>query len=309
MSDFADYKKTPRIDFCSWLVIFCMSYFVCQSVLAATEAANLSCTKSGGNEILNLGEVSPLQPFSYTFSGTCTATKLWASGGYFTQKQTYNVGQGPRFSIVQKVTNKEVPEAGVSLCFRPSNCGVTLGVGESFDYDFLLSGIADTKPGMHVAIANIIVNPFRTGPFDGTLQSIETITIFYTVANPPCSLGSGFNLSLPFGTITSDDFANSQRIAEVSLNCPYASQVDAKLSPTQNAVSSSAGVSATTLDGLSMAATWVDNGSAVDFNSAREIALKKGDNVIRLGFRPQLNTRDSPAGEFSSQYTLKLTYR
>jgi len=93
------------------------------------------------------------------------------------------------------------------------------------------------------------------------------------------------------------------------LNCPYASQVDAKLSPTQNAVSSSAGVSATTLDGLSMAATWVDNGSAVDFNSAREIALKKGDNVIRLGFRPQLNTRDSPAGEFSSQYTLKLTYR
>ncbi|MBP3362385.1 MAG: fimbrial protein, partial [Pseudomonas sp.] len=77
---------------------------------------------------------------------------------------------------------------------------------------------------------------------------------------------------------------------------------------TQAAISGSPGVSATSLAGLSMAATWADNNTAVTFNSPRTLALTTGTNNIRLGFRPRLNTSVSPTGNFSSQYTLNITY-
>jgi len=80
------------------------------------------------------------------------------------------------------------------------------------------------------------------------------------------------------------------------------------LVPTQSAISGSPGVSATTLAGLSMVATWADNNTAVTFNSPRTLALTTGANNIRLGFRPRLNTSVSPSGNFSSQYTLNITY-
>ncbi|MBV4484735.1 hypothetical protein HU727_003945 [Pseudomonas sp. SWRI153] len=204
------------------------------------------------------------------------------------------------------MTNLEVPGMGDGV---PLPVASPIKAGSKFSYIYIITGTAGPASfsGVPYRIKLNMQANSATGRY--TRTSFHNLTLSYKVVVPTCSLGSAKNLSLAFGTLTSQDFATSQLTAEISLNCSNASQVDATLVPTQAALSDSMGVSATTLDGLSMAATWVDNGSAVAFNSPRTIALSKGDNLIRLGFRPRLNTPDSPAGEFSSQYTLNLTYR
>ncbi|MDF2793336.1 MAG: fimbrial protein [Pseudomonas orientalis] len=168
-----------------------------------------------------------------------------------------------------------------------------------------ITGNASEIPGSYSISVNLVANAPEVS-YNGMVVSA---LVRYTVPEPACSLGSASSLSLPFGTLNSDEFGSTQRIADISLNCTGTKNVSARLSPTQGIVSASAGLSATTLDGLLMAATWADNGTAVDFATPRSFAMVKGANLIRLGFRPQLQAGAYPAGEFAGQYTLSLDYR
>lgn len=309
MTVFSAFHTPVRIGSRWRLTFTCVCFLICPNVEAAV---TLNCT-GNSTGVINFGTVSPLQDLRYTISGSCVTSIKWVGGGYYLQVQNYSLGQGEKFSIVKTFNGLELPERGSGrhdVCLANSaNCNRTINKDSRIPYEFLLTGTADATPGVHMVSAEIRASPLGSGLWTNTEQAVETLAVVYTVAHPACSLGSAPNLSLPFGTLTSDDFANSQRIAEIRLNCPSASLISAVLIPTQAAVSGSVGVSATTLDGLSIAATWADNGDPVAFNSPRTIELTKGDNLIRLGFRPKLDTRDSPAGEFSSQYTLNLTYR
>ena len=144
--------------------------------------------------------------------------------------------------------------------------------------------------------------------FEAYVDNIQTLIIKFRVVSPACTMGSNSTQNLNFGTLNSNSFATSQQLANITLNCTRGTQATATLVPTQSAVNGRPGVSATTLAGLSMEATWADNNTAVTFNSPRALNLTTGANTIRLGFRPSLNTSVSPTGSFTSQYTLNINY-
>lgn len=82
-------------------------------------------------------------------------------------------------------------------------------------------------------------------------------------------MGSNSIQNLNFSTLNSNGFVTFQQLANITLNCTGGTLAAATLVSTQSRVSGRPGVSATTLAGLSMAATWVDDNSAVTFNSPR----------------------------------------
>lgn len=283
-------------------------YLVCalispQALAEVSPTGNLNCSvNTVNNNLMDFGVLAPSLPFHYEVSGRCTTVTVWPGGDFFSNAQTWYPLEGPQLTVIETTRNKVVVDDSVSTgpCFL---CGPA-AVGSAFDFTFSITGVTGTLPGVYVARVQLFARS-NVWPYK---DPITTAVIAYTIAQPVCSLGSAADLSLLFGTLSSNDFATSQRVAEISLSCPEAVQVKATLVPTQSAVSGSAGVSATTLEGLSMAVTWADNGTAVAFNSPRAFSLSKGSNLIRLGLRPQLNAGASPTGAFSSQYTLNITY-
>lgn len=286
-------------------IVFCS--VASQHAMSADPILNLTCSNPQANVYLK--EVSPLSHFQTRLAGTCKVNSIIALGGYYTQTQEGKGNTtGRDLTVVAAATGYPVPYESApsdTNCFDPGNCEGYLTVGDTFPYDFIISGTTKSTPGLYVP-AVILYGTDKA--FSGNKVVVGRVTVAYNVVQPACSMSSASHLSLGFGALTSNDFASSQQVAEISLNCSAATQVNVTLVPTQSAVNGSPGVSATTLDGLSMAATWVDNTSAVVFNTPRNFAMNKGSNLIQLGFRPKLNAGSSPVGDFSSQYTLNIVY-
>lgn len=275
---------------------------------AVTYENNISCTPTGTTGYVDLGTVAPNQVIKVVMTANCKVTRWFPVGASLGHTQYYHMGKANPFVLIHANTGKTIPQqdAGTSgtTCV-PTSC-VPLAVGTQFSYDVLVAGNAGSATGRYMA--SVTLNDTSINGWEAYGDYLQTLTINYTVSQPSCSMGSAKTLSLPFGTLSSNDFASAQQIASITMNCTKGTQATATLVPTQSAVSGQMGVSATTLDGLSMAATWADTNTAVTFNSPRTLALNNGDNTISLGFRPVLNGSVSPAGNFASQYTLSITY-
>lgn len=269
---------------------------------------NLSCTATGTTGLIELGDLPPGETITANMTANCRVTRWYPYGASLQHSQFYNVGRGSKVQVFHTNSGLMVPELPIgtatSVCM-PSSC-VQLFVGNTFSYNVLLYGTASTTPGNYMVSVSLTDTSIRG--YEAYGDYLQTVILSYRVVQPACALGSAKTMNLSFGTLNSNDFATTQQVANVTMNCTRGTQVTASLVPTQAAISGSTGVSATTLAGLSMAATWADTGTAVTFNSPRTLTLSTGANTIGVGFRPRLNTSVSPTGNFTSQYTLNITY-
>ncbi|OZY57930.1 fimbrial protein [Pseudomonas lundensis] len=292
----------------SLLLLSMLLMFASQQAFALIEN-NLNCTATGTTGVIELGDLTPGQTYTANMTANCRVTRWYPYGASLQHSQFYNVGRGSKVQVFHTNSGLMVPELPIgtatSVCM-PSSC-VQLFVGNTFSYNVLLSGTAPTTPGNYMVSVSLTDTSIRG--YEAWGDYLQTVILSFKVIQPACSLGSAKTLNLSFGTLNSNDFASSQQVANVTMNCIRGTQATATLVPTQAAISGSAGVSATTLAGLSMAATWADTGTAVTFNSPRTLSLATGANTIGVGFRPRLNTSVSPTGNFTSQYTLNITYR
>ncbi|MQU26595.1 fimbrial protein [Pseudomonas helleri] len=291
------------------LLLLCLLCSLVSERAFALIGNNMTCTATGTSGVIDLGDISPGETINEKMTANCRVTRWYPAGASLSHVQSYPVGKGPKVAVYHVNSNKFIPEQPVgtaSTVCVPSTC-MALTVGTTFSYEVIIAGPASSSPGanwLSVTLTDTSINGWEN--YGDTLQ---TVLIRYTVVQPACSMGSAKTIALPFGTLNSNDFANSQQVANITMNCTRATQATATLVPTQAAISGQTGVSATTLAGLSMAATWADNNTAVTFNSPRTLNLSNGANAIRVGFRPRLNTSVSPTGTFTSQYTLNITYR
>ena len=290
------------------LLLLCILLSLVSPQAFALIQNNLACTATGTTGIIELGDISPSTNYTANMTANCRVTRWYPYGASLQHSQFYNAGRGSKVQVFHTNSGLMVPELPIgtasSTCM-PSSC-VQLFVGNTFSYNVLLLGTAPVTPGNYMVSVSLTDTSIRG--YEAYGDYLQTVILSFRVIQPACSMGSAKTLNLPFGTLSSNDFVSSQQIANVTMNCTRGTQATATLVPTQAAVSGSPGVSATTLAGLSMAATWADNDTAVTFNSPRTLALITGANNIRLGFRPRLNTSVSPTGSFSSQYTLNITY-
>ncbi|MBW3504433.1 MULTISPECIES: fimbrial protein [unclassified Pseudomonas] len=301
--------KSSRLSlFKGSLLLLCMLLSLVSQQAFALIQNNLACTATGTTGIIQLGDLAPSTNYTANMTANCRVTRWYPYGASLQHSQFYNSGRGSKVQVFHTNSGLMVPELPIgtasSTCM-PSSC-VQLFVGDTFSYNVRLLGTAPVTPGDYKVSVSLTDTSIRG--FENYADYLQTVILSFRVIQPACSMGSAKTLNLPFGTLSSNDFASSQQIANVTMNCTRGTQATATLVPTQPAISGSPGVSATTLAGLSMAATWADNNTAVTFNSPRTLPLTTGTNTIRLGFRPRLNTSVSPTGNFSSQYTLNITY-
>ena len=301
--------KSSRLSlFKGSLLLLCMLLSLVSQQAFALIENNLACTATGTTGIIQLGDLAPSTNYTANMTANCRVTRWYPYGASLQHSQFYNSGRGSKVQVFHTNSGLMVPELPIgtasSTCM-PSSC-VQLFVGNTFSYNVLLLGTAPVTPGNYMLSVSLTDTSIRG--YEAYGDYLQTVILSFRVIQPACSMGSAKTLNLPFGTLSSNDFASSQQIANVTMNCTRGTQATATLVPTQAAISGSPGVSATTLAGLSMAATWADNNTAVTFNSPRTLPLTTGTNTIRLGFRPRLNTSVSPTGNFSSQYTLNITY-
>jgi len=270
---------------------------------------NLSCLPTNAFGAVQLGDFAPSTAFTFDMTANCTVTRWYPKGASLQHSQFYSKGSGNKVRVVHMNSNQEIPEAPIgtptTVCM-PSYCE-ELKVGRTFTYRVRISGMTSAKPGNYALQVSLTDTSIQGWQNYG--DYLQHVTLNYQVIQPACAMGSAGNLNLPFGTLNSNDFDSAQKIANITMNCIRGTDATATLVPTQNVVSGSPGVSATTLEGLSMAVTWADTNAAVMFNIPHALSLKTGTNDIRLGFRPRLNTSVSPTGNFSSQYTFNIMYR
>ena len=284
----------------------------CQQAFALVQN-NLSCTPSGTTGVVNLGDLAPGQYFEARMTGSCRVTRNFPYGSSLqhTQVWTETVDTGlPIYAWA--AAGGVVPEQpwgnASTTCMSPNGSvcqPMTVGTIAPYNVLFYMpSGV--NRPGNYSITFALTSTSIRG--YEAYVDKIQTLTLKFRIISPACTMGSNSTQNLNFGTLNSNDFATSQQLANITLNCTRGTQATATLVPTQSAVSGRPGVSATTLAGLSMAATWADNNTAVTFNSPRTLNLTTGTNTIRLGFRPSLNTSVSPTGSFTSHYTLNINY-
>lgn len=269
---------------------------------------NVSCTTSGTQGLVELGTLAPSEKIEQTMTGSCKVLRRFqqAAGLSFTQQFGASSGK-ENFTALHTNSGDYVTGGGMgttSTTCVPSSC-VALNVGTMFSYEVKLSGKAQTNPGRYTVALHLYLTSVG---WESYSDLISKILVTYTVTEPTCSLSSSKTMNLSFGTLNSNDFASQQQVANITMNCSIGTQVTATLVPTQDPISGSTGVSATTLAGLSMEATWADNNTAVSFNSPRSLTLNTGVNTIGVGFRPRLNPGAFPTGSFTSQYTLNINY-
>lgn len=304
-----DFDVKPRR--CKWTSLILMSIGLLLSFASphafAFNTGNVSCTTSGNQGLVDLGVVAPSEKIELSLTGNCRITRRFPIAASLTFAQQYLTGKGDTYLAKETSSGDYLGSGGMgtisSACLSGS-C-VHLNLNASFPYEVQVTGQAGTTPGNYTVTFNMYVTAVGWETYS---DIISAVIIKYTVSQPPCTLSSAKTMNLSFGTLSSNDFATNQQVANVTMNCTKGTQVTATLVPTQAAISGSTGVSATTLAGLSMAATWADDGTAVTFSSPRSLTLKTGANTIGLGFRPRLSTSVSPTGSFTSQYTLNITY-
>ncbi|KMM80484.1 hypothetical protein [Pseudomonas deceptionensis] len=301
-------KKPNRLLFGFGLLFFLILSIACPQAFAIE--GSMECRGLGtgsATNFTNLGNLQPNESFRVSMSANCTAVRTFASGASLGQFNRYLVGSADDVAIFHTNSQKIVPlqQPGyVGPVCLPLTC-TRLTAGTPFIYEVLVIGRTGSGFGRYELAVLLNTTMIGSPTYNEHLQSFD---ITYTVAKPGCKMVTNSTLDLPFGTLSSNDFATSQQIANITMNCPDASQVTASLSPTQSSTGA-AGTSYTTLPQLLMVATWADYNSAVNFNVPRTFAFTAGTNTISLGFRPKLISPDAtPSGNFSSQYTLNITY-
>ncbi|WP_019408922.1 hypothetical protein [Pseudomonas psychrophila] len=307
MNDSTVQSLRPRWVKGSLLLLTMFFMFASQQAFALIQN-NLSCTQTGTTGTIDLGVLTPGQTFTANMTANCRVTRWYPYGSSLQHTQSYTQGSGNKLQVFHTNSGQMVPEQPIgtpSTVCMPSSC-VQLFVGDTFSYNVQLTGTAYVTPGNYSIRVSLTDTSIRGYQAYG--DYLQTVLINYSVVQPACSLGTPKTMNLSFGTLSNNDFSSAQQVANVTMNCFTPVAANVTLSPTQAAISGSPGVSATTLAGLSMAATWADLGNAVNFNVRRVFILKTGANTISLGFRPQLNTSVLPTGNFTSQYTLTITY-
>lgn len=273
---------------------------------------NIKCTGPGTGGVTNFTNIGPFQPgenFKFSMTANCYVVRTFASGASLGQFHRYLAGIADDLVLFHVGSQKIVPlqEAGLvgPVCL-PKTC-VRLDVGTVFQYEVIVAGKAGQNYGNY-DIALLLNDTMIGSPtYNDILQQFY---VQYSVAKPTCTLISGSNLNLPFGTLSSNDFASSQQIADIKINCPGATKATASLSSTQSSPAGGVdGITYTTLPQLLMVTTWADTKTAVNFNAPRTFAFSTGINTVSLGFRPKLVSPDAtPSGNFSSNFTLNITY-
>lgn len=294
-------------------LLFCLLLSLASTQAFAVTEGNMKCTGTGSRPgAPHAPQIGPLQPdeqFRVTLELSCQVLRTFAKGASLGNAQYYYQGNAPKLNVIHITggTGVTIPEqdAGVPgvVCI-PFSC-TRLNVGEVYFFYVVILGQAGKAAGKYAA--TMMLNTTMIGS-PGYGDYIQATLMEYTVIQPSCSMSSASTQNLSFGTLSSNDFATSQQIADIRLNCPVATRVTASLSSGQSSTGAD-GTSSTTLPQLLMVTTWADTNTPVTFNSPRTFGLATGNNSIRLGFRPKLIAPNvTPSGAFSSQYTLNITY-
>jgi len=251
----------------------------------------------------------PGEAISVEFSGTCTIRRAFPFAAGVNTNITYLSGSNhATLLFVDPSSWTYVPVLPLGQ-YSGTCLGGTcqrLPINTVVRYRYNLVGTAPRTTGTRQTLVQPGVTSLN---YLAWAQWFLEMPFNYTVYNPACTLSSPSSVNLSFGTISSADLSNQKQSTTVSVNCPASVQATATLSPSQAVVSASTGVSRTTLAGLNMQARWDDNNTPVPLNSPRTLQLRQGSNSLILGFTPQLEAGQSPAGAFQSQYTLTIDYR
>jgi len=270
---------------------------------------NILCTRTGGSESeQDLGVLSPGQRIFSAVVLDCTIRRRFPVGASVSSTFQYTGGRyGPDYVVGSN--GRQVPRGGMGTNTGPCLPGacMTLPVNYKFSPVFTGETTAATQPGNYMFHYSLFVTSI--GGWENYSDVIYSGLIYYTVESPSCALVSASAANLYFGTLSSADLSQASRQADISLSCQSAARAAVTLVPSQSVVNRAGGVSATTLAGLSMASTWADTGNAVNFGTARTFNFQPGSNTLGVRFQPQLNgTSVQAVGNFSSQYTLTITY-
>ncbi|MGC7840852.1 fimbrial protein [Pseudomonas wayambapalatensis] len=300
--------STPRPNMAQtcWTALIMIMAVLFHPAAQAFVGNNLTCASTPLQ--MDRGTLAPGDIFTIPVSLDCNITRRFPVGANITYNAQYSNGT-PLGTFVVMANGQQVSRGGLgttgTTCM-PNGC-TALPVGTRFTISTNIYTRAVDRPGPYFLQFNYAITSI--GGYENWSEWVYSGLVQYTVANPACRLNSTAPSNVYFGTLSNAETASASQVANIAVNCQSASTIRATLTPTQAVVNAAQGLSATTLSGLSMASTWADTNSPVALGSARSIALAAGTNNLSLRFQPRLNNAGAPpTGNFSSQYTLTLTY-
>ncbi|MBI6853148.1 fimbrial protein [Pseudomonas cichorii] len=174
----------------------------------------------------------------------------------------------------------------------------------ALDYTYYIVGKAPVEPGTRTVTIRLGITAVG---FPAYAEWLHTFNLRYSIVSKACTLSSPAIVNLFMGSFGSGELNSKSQSTGITVNCPSSRVADVYVTPTQQAVNTTSGISRTTLSGLNMQALWSDTSTAVNFTSPRRVNLRAGGNSLGLTFRPQLSG-GSPAGAFQAGYTLVINY-
>ncbi|MGK3144659.1 hypothetical protein [Pantoea sp. C2G6] len=291
------------------IFIFSFSVYHCQ-------AADLVCNPQ--NQVVNLGVIQegvtnnfnaykdgPLNYF------TCNVNRTFlygASLSYTVEAVAGNARQGVLIPMAYNNTQLSGYKANTAtnLCLGPDNfaCNFRLNAGSMISFSLsyrVLTNINGT--GIFLGKINLYQTP---RVLTGQSEQITSFYYTYTIAAKPCMV-SNTNLLVNFKDLDNRLATNPNREVALTVNCPAQTNVDVLLSPSQQVVTASQGLSKTSLAGLNMQV--YQNGLPIVLNQTSTRQFQQGINSYRLAFYPRLATSVTPVGSFSADYTLTFDYK
>lgn len=289
-------------------LIFSLSVYNCN-------AADLACTPQ--NQIVDLGVLQEgttnnmsAYKDGYLNYFTCTVNRTFLVGATLSYNVEYANGAKAGILVPMAYNNTQLStyraNTATNLCLGPYNfaCNHSLTVNTviSFALSYrVLTNINGT--GVFVGKINLFQTP---KVLTNQSEKIASFYYVYTIAAKPCSV-SDKNLSTVFKDLDNRLINNPSRELGLTVNCPAQTNVDVLLTPSQQVVTASQGLSKTSLAGLNMQV--YQNGSPVVLNQTSTRQFQQGSNAYRLTFFPRLAATPAPVGSFSADYTLTFDYK
>lgn len=270
---------------------------------------NVACNRTSSSTT-SMGTFSPGERVELSMSMNCKMLRGFPQGAGISYVAFY-AGDNANSGLVfyQPGTNFLIPYGGQgtysTTCAR-GQCTI-LPAGQQFDVLVRASGALRQQPGSYAILVNLFLTSLANTNYS---EAVMGFLYTYNIMAPTCNLMSPTSVNLNFGTLSSDQVSSASQVADVSLSCESATKAEVTLVPTLTAVSAQTGVSTTTLKGLEMASTWDDTKTPVTFGAPRALTLGTGSNSLKLRFQPRLSDSSAaPSGNFTSQYTLTITYQ
>lgn len=298
----------------TWRFFAIISMFV-SCLLPTTDASAIQggarCTRPYvGGEIYNFGIVNPGQEIVLTLPISCVMSFTYPFSMNISHLSGYDSSAGLVGPAAHSITvhGVQVPEGGFgtsgSVC-PLGGCGALMQ-NTRFNSNVIFRLNAGQQPGNYVFRLKIF------GTHRPNVQYSDEVNIGvikYVVRSPACALTSGGSKALDFGDFVNTVTSSKVQVANINFSCTSDAQVTAKLIANQSVVNSASGISATTLNGLSMVSKWSDTDSPVDLGGTRSFSFRTGMNTLGIKFQLRLNNSGTPpVGKFSSQYTLVIDY-